>query len=631
MIRFTPLDWFWVLTFVILMVGCGVLFYRLGKRSQADFFLAGRGLPWWLPASSVFATHTATDTPMWITGVIYAQGLRGVWLATLFPAWCAVSAIISSRIFRRSLAYSQAELQSLRFGGLGSELMRGWMTGWAIFLNMFILGWVGMAMGKVCRLAFGWPDWWGLVLFSSVCAIYVLAAGFWGVVITDFQQGVIAFASIVAVSIWGIVAAGGPGAISARLHEMGEGWRLDMFSFTGWFSGDFPVAWFLTMVVFAFLGGVGMATTIDWYAEAQRIQSARTVRDASYGLWVGTALILIRDSLWAIAALGFYVLYPGITDQTQYEVGWFRIGFEYLPAGMVGFFFATILAIHFSTISSHLNLGALYATRDLYQHYVNPQASEQRLVWVGRLSTLGLLLGSFLLGAMMEEITKWLIFALWLMAAGVWLPNILQVVWWRFNAWGYLAAWIANLGASWLVVWVLPEYGIIPELPQYLQFWTLMGLGAIVFLPVTLLTRPENMGHLVKFYVMTRPVGWWAPVRREAERRGLLPPEPKPEPRETPRLIRRVWSPEAADAWSREDWIAAALSMLGYLLIIVGGTLALLGSVAGYVTLALGLGTSALMYWVIDPKLRAVSADYERKQQRYLERLESVTRWEEKS
>ena len=44
------------------------LFYRLGKRSQADFFLAGRGLPWWLPASSVFATHTATDTPIWITG-----------------------------------------------------------------------------------------------------------------------------------------------------------------------------------------------------------------------------------------------------------------------------------------------------------------------------------------------------------------------------------------------------------------------------------------------------------------------------------------------------------------------------------------------------------------------------------
>lgn len=524
MVQLTPLDWFWIFAYLVLMVGCGVLFYRLGKRSQADFFLAGRGLPWWLPASSVFATHTATDTPMWVTGVIYNHGLRGIWFATLFPAWCSISAIISSCIFRRSLAYSQAEWQSLRFGGLGAELMRGWMTGWAIFLNMFILGWVGMAMGKVCNLAFGWPAWLGLVLFSSVCAVYVLAAGYWGVVITDFQQGVIAFASIVIVSIWGIVAAGGPQGIITRLNSMGEGWRLDLFHFTGWFSGDFPIAWFFTMLIFAFLGGVGMATTIDWYAEAQRIMSARTVRDASYGLWVGTALILIRDSLWAVAALGFYALYPNIRHTSRAELGWFQIGFEFLPSGMVGFFFATILAIHFSTIASHLNLGALYATRDLYQHYIHPRASEQRLVWVGRLSTLVLLLGSFLMGILMQELTRWLIFALWIMAAGVWLPNILQVVWWRFNSWGYLAAWFGNLTLSWLVVWVLPAAGLIPRMPDYMQFWVLFALGALICIPVTLLTRPEDMNHLVKFYAMTRPIGWWGPVHREAQRRGLLAP-----------------------------------------------------------------------------------------------------------
>jgi len=143
-------------------------------------------------------------------------------------------------------------------------------------------------------------------------------------------------------------------------------------------------------------------------------------------------------------------------------------------------------------------------------------------VWVGRVSTLGLLIGSFLLGSLMQEITKWLIFALWLMAAGVWLPNVLQVVWWRFNAWGYLSAWIANLGMSWLVVWVLPAYGVIPNLPEYMQFWVLLGLGAIVFLPVTLLSRPEDMNHLVRFYVMTRPIGWWGPVHREAVRQGLI-------------------------------------------------------------------------------------------------------------
>ena len=70
MITFTLLDWIWVALFILIMVVSGFLFYRLGKRSESDFFLAGRGLPWWLPASSVYATHTATDTPMWVTGVI---------------------------------------------------------------------------------------------------------------------------------------------------------------------------------------------------------------------------------------------------------------------------------------------------------------------------------------------------------------------------------------------------------------------------------------------------------------------------------------------------------------------------------------------------------------------------------
>ncbi len=573
---FTFLDWFWVAMFLLLMIGSGILFYRLGKRSESDFFLAGRGLPWWLPASSVYATHTATDTPMWITGVIYKNGMAGIWY-TFFSAWAAISAFVSTRIFRRSLAYTQAEWNVVRFTGLGSEMLRGWMAGWQIFMNMFILGWVGIAMGKVCEFLFGWDVWIGLIAFSAVCAIYVLAAGYWGVVMADFQQGIIAFLVIMIVSIWGIVQAGGPvgivdklqnldGQRAARMealaamgpseledvgkHELAffgadtsltyqelaqmnagdfvlprtESSRINPFAFTGWASGDLPLAWCLTMVFIAILGGFGMGTTIDWYAEAQRIQSARTVRDATYSIWWGTLFGLVRNSVWAVAILAFYVLNPSIFQIGDYEMGWFRLGFDYLPAGMLGFFFAAILAIHLSTISSHLNLGALYATRDLYHHYYKPDASEGQLVWMGRLSTLVLLLGSFFFGLMMEDITSWLIFAIWIMAAGIWLPNILQVIWWRFNAWGYLSAWMANLAFSWLIVWILPYYGILPELVDYQQFWLLMVFGAFVYLPVTFLTKPENMDHLVKYYMQARPVGFWGPVRKEAIRRGLLHP-----------------------------------------------------------------------------------------------------------
>lgn len=516
------LDWMWIVVFLIMMIVSGVLFYRLGKRSESDFFLAGRGLPWWLPASSVYATHTATDTPMWVTGVIYRYGFAGIWY-TFFSAWCAISAFVSTRIFRRSLAYTQAEWNVVRFEGLGAEMLRGWISGWQVFMNMFILGWVGMAMGKVCNYIFGWEIWVGLIVFSSLTAIYVLASGYWGVVMADFQQGIIALLMIIIVSVWGINVAGGPSGIIEKLGAMNQAWRINPFAFSGWLSGNFPIAWFLTMLVIAVLGGFGMGTSIDWFAEAQRIQSAKTVRDASYSIWWGTALVLVRNSIWAIAILGFFVMFPDIKDSSTYEMGWFRLGFDYLPVGMIGFFFAAIIAIHISTISSHLNLGAMYATRDLYHHYFKPKATQRELIWVGRVATLILLLGSFVYGLMMEEITKWLIFALWIMAAGVWLPNILQVLWWRFNAWGYLSAWIANLGMSWLVVWILPALNILPDLPDYQQFWLLMVLGALVYLPVTYLTKPESMDHLVKYYMMSRPLGWWKPVRLEAERRGLIP------------------------------------------------------------------------------------------------------------
>ena len=176
---------------------------------------------------------------------------------------------------------------------------------------------------------------------------------------------------------------------------MGEAWRLDPLAFTGWTGGDFPALWWLTMLVIAVVGGFGMGTSIDWYVEAQRIQSARTVRDASYGLWAGGAVTLARNALWAASILAFFVLLPDLKEAADYEMGWFRLGFELLPAGLIGVFFGAILAIHLSTISSHLNLGALYFTRDLYQRYLRPHADARTLVWVGRAATFALLIGSF--------------------------------------------------------------------------------------------------------------------------------------------------------------------------------------------------------------------------------------------
>ncbi len=626
-VELTMLDWAWTVLFIALMILCGVIFYRLGKRSESDFFLAGRGLPWWLPATSVYATHTATDTPMWITGTIYKWGMRGMWYP-FFSAWCAVSAFVSTRIFRRSLAMSQAEWQNLRYSGMGAELLRGWLAGWQTFMNMFVLAWVSAAMGKICHYLFGWPPWLGITLFTTICAIYVLTAGYWGVIMADFQQGVISFIIITLVSLWGIHEAGGPLAIVDKLAAMGESSRINPFHFDGILgleAGKFYAMDIITLMIMALVGGIGMGNFIDWYPEAQRIQSNKTVRDASYAIWAGGLAAIFRNSFWAVAILAFFVLFPDISNQAEYEFGWFKLGFEYLPVGLVGMFFAAIIAIHLSTISTHLNLGALYATRDLYHHYVNPEASEEKLVWMGRVNTLILLVGSFVLGLSMQSITAWLIFALWLQAAGIWIPSILQVIWWRFNSWGYLSSWIANLIMSWLVVFVLPELGVLPQLPDWASFWLLAVLVAVVYVPITFLTKPDDMDHLVQYYVQARPVGFWGPVRAEAIRRGLFEEAADAGKKG---LFDKDWSPAESDEWTIHDVAASVFSALSYILIAVGVAGSLLLQWWGFAALVAGIVAIWRMYKIIDPKLKAMSIEFELKQQGHLDRVEKTTRWE---
>ena len=94
--------------------------------------------------------------------------------------------------------------------------------------------------------------------------------------------------------------------------------------------------------------------------------------------------------------------------------------------------------------------------------------------------------------------------------------------------------------------------------------------------------------------------------------------------------IKRKWAPHEADEWTKEDWIAVVISPFSYILITMGLAMSLFLQPLGYILLAIGIVITALMFWVIDPKLSALSEDYEKKQHEYLKELEEIQRWEEK-
>ncbi len=92
-------------------------------------------------------------------------------------------------------------------------------------------------------------------------------------------------------------------------------------------------------------------------------------------------------------------------------------------------------------------------------------------------------------------------------------------------------------------------------------------------------------------------------------------------------FIQRNWTATEADEWTKEDWITIILSPLIYFLLTIGVALSLFLFWYGYLILAVGIVLTAVMHWIIDPKLTAISAEYEKKQQDYLHDLEASVRW----
>ena len=93
--------------------------------------------------------------------------------------------------------------------------------------------------------------------------------------------------------------------------------------------------------------------------------------------------------------------------------------------------------------------------------------------------------------------------------------------------------------------------------------------------------------------------------------------------------IKTAWTAAEADNWSKEDVLTWILSPLTYLLSALAVAFICLLRWYGFVLLAVDIVLLFVMFRIIDPKLKAISEDYEHKQKKYLEDVEKIARWEE--
>ena len=93
--------------------------------------------------------------------------------------------------------------------------------------------------------------------------------------------------------------------------------------------------------------------------------------------------------------------------------------------------------------------------------------------------------------------------------------------------------------------------------------------------------------------------------------------------------LKKEWTAQEADRWTKEDYLTFIISPLVYILVLLGVAFSLLLLWYGWVILGASVILLVIMIKIIDPKLKAISEDYEIKQKKYLEDLEKIARWEE--
>ena len=141
---------------------------------------------------------------------------------------------------------------------------------------------------------------------------------------------------------------------------------------------------------------------------AQRMFSAKDEKNAvTATLLFNVAHYALRPWPWILIALASLVVFPELTDLQKAFPGLpvDKLGHDvaypamltFLPSGLLGLVAASLIAAYMSTISTQLNLGASYLVNDFYQRFIEPDASDKKLVMAARLFTVvTMLMGSYL-------------------------------------------------------------------------------------------------------------------------------------------------------------------------------------------------------------------------------------------
>jgi SSS family solute:Na+ symporter len=342
------------------------------EETGEDYFLAGRGLVWWLIGFSLIAANISTEQFVGMNGS--AAGVVGFaiasydWMAAVTLVFVALFIL---PLFLRTGIYTIPEFLEYRYCPAARSIMA--------FYTMIV--YVAVTISAVLysgaltiHTIFGMGITSSVWLIGGIAALYTTWGGLKAVAWADLFQGSALILGGLMVTAAGLAAVGGPAVLIAENRD-----KFHLFLPAG-----HPELPWTALVI-----GLWIPNFYYWGLNqyiAQRTLAARSLRDGQLGVLLAACMQLILPLIIVVPGIIAFHLYRDQLTGTA-DAAFPLLIKNLIPAGLRGFIFAAISGAVVSSLASMLNSASTIFTIDLFQRHLHRDASQRILVAVGRSAT----------------------------------------------------------------------------------------------------------------------------------------------------------------------------------------------------------------------------------------------------
>jgi SSS family solute:Na+ symporter len=375
-----PLDALDLLVLLGTVLAVAAFGMYMGRREEGtrDYFLAGRSVAWWAVAGSIFGTNISSHHMVGMMGAGLKQGYAQANFEYGAIFGLMMLCYFFLPLYRRMGLYTLSEYLGRRYDDRSRFLYS--VTNMAFMLiqmcGTLILGAVtieALTSGSDYAVSYEAAVW----ALAIVASVYTVFGGLKAVIYTDVVQSVLLLVGggiIACLAIWHPNVGGFAGLLDKQPEKFHVFFPAD--------HSDLPWTGVLTGL---------MVLHFNYWATnqfiAQRALGARTGWDGRMGIIVAGYFKLLIPFICIVPGMAAgYIL--SIDPATESDTAFAGLTRALLPAGLglVGLVMAGLVGGILSSIDSMMNSFATLFTFDIYKKYLRPEASEQRLIGVGRLS-----------------------------------------------------------------------------------------------------------------------------------------------------------------------------------------------------------------------------------------------------